>query len=412
MTSATTYSTTDIIAQFPVAVEDMPTISSATEKPTFATLTAFQNALNTNALSVPSSKGGGQLGHLALVLKPEDYSTVSNNIAFDPPTDPGTTCTQPDGATAAQIAENIRVFNITRSEYAVFINVRQALQKLILAKVHPTYIEALRHPITQFAQLHPITILNHLWTTYGKITSQDLTANWTRMNETWNPPTPIENLYSQLTKGQAYALKGNEHLSDSQIQRIAYDLILQTGQFNDYCKDWRNKPEIAKTWTNFQHFFTIADEDRRKHTPTTSAAGYTANSIQEQVQTELINLLSTNDYTDSNNDSAPPTTETANAVTLEAVKTMMVEILQSNNNTGNRTRPTRPPPRLPAQGVDEDGTPVSYCWSHGITSNLAHTSCTCNRKKEGHKDDATLNNKMGGSTVRLRPRTTPPATST
>ena len=38
----------------------------------------------------------------------------------------------------------------------------------------------------------------------------------------------------------------------------------------------------------------------------------------------------------------------------------------------------------------------SYCWLHGKLRNKKHTSATCQNKKEGHKDEATLENQMGG----------------
>ena len=42
--------------------------------------------------------------------------------------------------------------------------------------------------------------------------------------------------------------------------------------------------------------------------------------------------------------------------------------------------------------------PVSYCWSHGTSSNIAHTSATCCSKLNGHQYAATETNKLGGST--------------
>ena len=36
------------------------------------------------------------------------------------------------------------------------------------------------------------------------------------------------------------------------------------------------------------------------------------------------------------------------------------------------------------------------CHSHGLGWNANHTSPKCNKKKEGHKDDSTINNMMGG----------------
>jgi hypothetical protein len=38
-----------------------------------------------------------------------------------------------------------------------------------------------------------------------------------------------------------------------------------------------------------------------------------------------------------------------------------------------------------------------YCWSHGLGTNKNHTGPTCNRKKEGHKDEATADNMMNGN---------------
>ena len=37
-----------------------------------------------------------------------------------------------------------------------------------------------------------------------------------------------------------------------------------------------------------------------------------------------------------------------------------------------------------------------YCWTHGRTRDKNRISCSCNNKKEGHQDDATLDNKKGG----------------
>ena len=93
------------------------------------------------------------------------------------------------------------------------------------------------------------------------------------------------------------------------------------------------------------------------------------------------------------------------------IKDMIQTMLAANNNSdtgrsggGNYNR-NRNRDTLVAQGADDDGTPITYCWSHGITRNLKHNSKDCKRKKEGHKDAATLTNKMGGCTERCKPAT-------
>ena len=44
-----------------------------------------------------------------------------------------------------------------------------------------------------------------------------------------------------------------------------------------------------------------------------------------------------------------------------------------------------------------NGRPLSHCWTHGCSDNTSHTGATCTNKKEGHIEEATWENKMGGS---------------
>jgi hypothetical protein len=48
--------------------------------------------------------------------------------------------------------------------------------------------------------------------------------------------------------------------------------------------------------------------------------------------------------------------------------------------------------------VDAMATQLGYCWTHGTCKNRRHNSATCQNKQPGHQDEATDENKMGGST--------------
>jgi hypothetical protein len=49
--------------------------------------------------------------------------------------------------------------------------------------------------------------------------------------------------------------------------------------------------------------------------------------------------------------------------------------------------------------MDVDTTvQLGYCWTHGICKNRRHNSMTCQNKHADHQDEATADNKMGGST--------------
>ena len=57
--------------------------------------------------------------------------------------------------------------------------------------------------------------------------------------------------------------------------------------------------------------------------------------------------------------------------------------------SGNKSSTSRTGPR--------NDRPLSYCWTHGRSDNLAHTGTTCMNKKDGHIEDVTWINKMSGS---------------
>ena len=100
------------------------TLTPIQGKPTNTTLQLLQRQLFTNARSVPSARGGGAHGHLAIVLTPADY-LMRVGIPFRIPVHPGPT-PEPVG-TAAAIAVAIRNYNETLADVTVYNNLRAAL---------------------------------------------------------------------------------------------------------------------------------------------------------------------------------------------------------------------------------------------------------------------------------------------
>ena len=88
--------------------------------------------------------------------------------------------------------------------------------------------------------------------------------------------------------------------------------------------------------------------------------------------------------------SPPPLLAPAPTIDYAALAAAMALATVSTGKatTGNRNKGNK--------GRGRDLSNHSYCWSHGFIQNAAHTSLTCRNKKEGHKDDTTATNKMGG----------------
>ena len=418
--------TKDIMALFVHQEAEMPNISTPSSPPTYTTMLEFQSALDDNAMAVPAPRT--DLGHAALTMKTNDF-TQANGSAYMDPVDPGPAPTAPAivstpgtstrsatagaGSTAAPSTtttyidpfpaqEAIRKWQEEKTIYTTWRTTHTCLKNQIIHKVDDQYISTLKDARTKYANVTVNDMMKHLWSTYGKIDMNDLTANETRMKLQWAPPTPIETLFKQLKDGQAFAASGKETISDSQLVRFGYDIMNNTGVLNRPCTKWRNEKSADQTWAKFMTHFTAAVKDYNKNT-TSSDMKYSAAQVQELVDQRMCQYVI---------ESPEPTTTAPSANATQTTPSMeaMFETWLQNRNAplGNplpeqHLQPHTKAPLL-CQGYDDKGKPITYCWSHGITQNLKHDSKNCTRRKEGHKEDATLHNKMGGSEDRMAPR--------
>ncbi len=97
--------------------------------------------------------------------------------------------------------------------------------------------------------------------------------------------------------------------------------------------------------------------------------------------TRLINIIA-NRPSQGTNDFAGAVQSTTQS-DIEALRREVIEL----------QRQLRAKPQL--NGVPK---PKCYCWTHG---SCAHSSAECNSRANGHKPEASFNNRMGGSSKRL-----------
>ena len=447
MTSST-FTPEQVSSYFITAEKDMPRISTGTEKPSFTSLQLFQDKLDENMLAVPNPTDG--LGYLGLVITATEYATLSGGPAFDIPADPGLApplVSSYSNRTAAEratfsfrVQEGIRNFQEEKQTYTKFIATKALARKHIVNSVDNKFINHLRHARTAYQNVDPITILTHLWTTYGGLDEADMSANEQRMRTTWNPPTPIEAMYEQLETGQKFATRAGETIAETQLVRWAYEIVDKTGLFERPCETWRNKALVDRTWVTFKTFFTQAENDRGKRTA--KDMGYANAMSKEELDTtittrvhnEIARLMSADaayrnqqqhlpstEQVPSHDESRAPANEQiqqeANqALTTQSVKRMIEEAMQdapykNTRNTKRQKLTVSNKCKIISDKIEEhvpqgycNGKPCTYCYTHGICFNLEHNSATCKRCNDTHKKDATLRNKKGGCEDVFQPR--------
>ncbi|CAB9511209.1 hypothetical protein SEMRO_474_G150160.1 [Seminavis robusta] len=307
------------------------------EKPTYNSLKILHQELNANAMAVPSTGGGGNYGHLALALTPAQFNALPNTIPWVLPAHPGVAPVHAGNATQAQITETNRLYIASETRFFVCRATETALRKQLLDAIPDTFTKALKHEMYGYAQLTVIQVLTHLDTTYGTVDAFDLAHNLKRMNATWSPSQPIENLWNQIKDAQKFAAD-HDPITDQYAVRSALENLENSGMFTDSLRDWRKLTIAAQqSFATMETHFTAADKERRRIL-TSKGMGYA------------------NKATEAKSNKDPPASTKG----------------------------------------DKNGVPMYYCWSHGLGPNGNHTSASCSKPVTGHRKDSTADNMLGG----------------
>ena len=164
---------------------------------------------------------------------------------------------------------------------------------------------------------------------------------------------------------------------------------------------------------NFKiHFQQAFDELNETGQLTLQQTGYENMNLVDEVVSRVANEVQAqlNSIQESVTPAPAPTltsnNSTAQHITIDTLIQQQQEILRiftssgkDRGNRGNRGSRGRSTVHTgPREGQSIRPLPAwcnKYCWKHGKSS---HHSANCNNKAPGHRDDATFENKMGGST--------------
>ncbi len=326
-----------------------------TSPPTFHSLRQLHLELNSNAQSVPSARGGGMFGHLALVVPATEYLALNGAIAYTTPMHPGIAPVHLPGATGPQITETNRAYLAAISDHRLHFDTEAALKAQLLAAVPSTFISRLSAGVHGLSRVSTLTILQHLDTQYGQFDNVAAAQNRFNMELPWTPDRPIETLWKQLHEAQACAAPFDP-ISDITLMRSALQNIERSGVLQLAVNEWSYLPEAEHTLSNLETFFNVRNRTRCREV-TTAAAGFHALSIgtpQPHQPTPLHPELPAAPW-------IPVTSHRAAATSIPHT-------------------PGHPAPTL------------GYCWTHGLTT--THTSATCHRPRHGHITTATAFNRQ------------------
>jgi hypothetical protein len=227
-----------------------PTLTRIEGRPTAATLTILRSEIYANALAIESDNGGGDDGHLGVVMPPTEYLARAGT-AFHRPIRPGPQPDHPAGTSGAQITANNRAYDRTLATYRTYKQVDAALRKQIIQAVEPTFYSDLRDKVFGYTDISCIVFLNHLQTSYGTITAADLETNRNKLSEPWNPEEPFKKLWDRIKTIRDLAEDGDRPLDDDTVMHLTLSALEQTGIYSHTICTWCDQPATNRTWIEF-----------------------------------------------------------------------------------------------------------------------------------------------------------------
>ena len=386
-------------------------------EPTYETLQIIANELKTNAATVRTHLGGGNHGHLGLVLPPVRYALISPT-PFKRPTHPGA-YEPPAGGTGAQIAAAKEAHEETTRVFYECLSVEAALRKQIVQAVESKYLKVIRNQHTNAITMTVSDILyTHLFPSYGLVTAEKLMQEQRAVEDyMYDPRDPITDVYTAIDDLLDLADTAGSPFTQAQALKMGFEIIKRTGMFTDGLKQWISRPANQRTWTNFKVAMTTERDNLKKlgslelqQTMNYQQANVMQQmvfaAIQEAVNEGTLVPTDTHHESEEQTQQEHPSQQQANAAMQDPTISIMMKQMQSmqeqimkmmemqmkmstnggsNNNGGQYKHPYQPP---------KDKKAWKYCWTHGYCH---HDGATCTRKAQGHKDNATLQDPKGGN---------------
>ena len=297
------------------------------------------------------------------------------------------------------------------------LGVEQAIVQQIVAAVEPKYLRALHQPGTNRLQQRIPTILDHLFDTYGDVTPQDLRELIPLVKNLAYPPSePVDTIFAEIDELAAIAEIAQSPITASQKINMAYIMFQKAHVYKYALARWDERDLAEKTWGTFKTHFRLAYKALQRTCALTVKDTMERQEIMNMVTDGVHHILNTF------RPPSPPTTPvdlptladtpsiidtdeslaTANStvsnMTLQTLQKQM-EIMQAMmaqmNQMASRPQQSGNMRKNNKSTQLSNGNLSKYCWTHGLCH---HPGSECCLKADGHKDEATLANRLGGST--------------
>ena len=433
---------------------DYPEITKIHGEPTLGGMIDLEGQIDANAMTVHTSLGGGQHGHLGLTKTQERYAEIEDTEPYQRPVNPG--ILEVEGGTAFEIAQQKAQHDEATRLFREVLGVERALIQQIISAIDNKFLQALKNPVTGKIDRTIPEIFEYLYANFGNVSPDELSdLRDDTQKMTFDVKEPVDTVFTAVDKVAEIARIAQSPITDQQKIDMGYIIMKKAKPFQSSLLKWDIRPAQEKTWNEFKIFFRRVQVALRKAGSLTVEDGIN--------HSELVNMVSQG-VKQAIEDTNQPQEESVNNVQnenilgqLEEMKEMMAQLAAENQALqASKAQPQKPPASFNNstnnQNFHDPPTPYfrprpynqnsqgyhhhqrgrgygrgrfqqgrggarfgqrfqqrrgyygpqpyqqnqrQYCWTHGVCS---HNSTMCNTPSEGHQRFASFQNRMGGNT--------------
>lgn len=333
-------------------------------QPTATYLFTLRQEIYAN-LAVCDSSAGGDNGLIYLATTAAEYHEYTGGDALPvAPANPGDQPAHVTGATQAQITQANREYDSREKKYDYVKQVSISIKGLLHSAVDDAYTAAVRHPKSGYARCSIADLLGTLQTLYGTLLPRQIDELRDTMAMPHNPDETLANFWRRISDIRCVAADAGAPISDDTTITHTFRAFSKAGVYDVALSKWNDKSQVDKTLPNFQEFMRHQDFLRLEKITAQAAGFHGANHVTPEPT--YVPVPAAYVPAPIAHNQPPPDAHLAAALQRTTLHT-------------------------------EPHSGFGYCWTHGLTTSMAHTSATCERRRDGHQAAATLFHRMNGS---------------
>ena len=253
-------------------------------QPTDEDLNLLAKELTNAAGSVATQNGGGEHGHVGMVVEEAEYITFSRNgERFLVPTNPGpypTTVDTDKIIRERQLAEH----KAEVVEYETYLGVENYLRRMIVKSLDHEWLAEVESETMGFNHLSAKTLMTHLRNVGGSLDHMDVTELISNIQKPWDA---IETPAAHFARGDKYErqlLKVGQAKNPNLRLAFALSTFQSSGEFEPALREWETKPRADQTFVNFRVFVQkeFGKHNKQNKTTAKSVGHGIANSITDK----------------------------------------------------------------------------------------------------------------------------------